>query len=105
MSLCARTSSGKALVCEPTKQVIESGRLSFSRLHKAVAPIMLVVPELGFCPYTTKQTKARIGFGDSLDGFGIVQSLGAAIQNGYAKAFGPATLSQQRHQVGVSTAE
>jgi pyruvate dehydrogenase E1 component len=40
----------RRVVCEPTKQVVYSGQVCLSEAHRAVAPIMLVVPELGFCP-------------------------------------------------------
>ena len=52
MSTCgsASTSLGKALVCEPTKQIGSCGSSALSCAASRVAPIMLVVPELGFWP-------------------------------------------------------
>ena len=46
----ASTSRGSALVCEPTKAIVDSGSSAFRRSPSSVAPIMLVVPEFGFWP-------------------------------------------------------
>src|SRR4029453_5476285 len=102
---CASTSDGSALTWEPTKQVIVSGYAALSSAAHAVLPIMLVVPEFGFWPYTTKQT--RRGLASAIRCTACAWLSRSAVQSRMPTPYPLARqlCARSRLQVGGSTAE
>ena len=99
-----KTSFGRALSCEPTKQIFKFFSSFFNVLPSLSPPIIEVVPAFGFCPYKVKHANLGFNFLSLIKASSSVKPSASQSNICGLNPFALTALARRRAQVGGSIA-